>query len=389
MKYDFETLVPALNEVSPMRRRLDKMGYSGDSICYGVAEMKFPLFPPMAKAAAGMIERGHLGYSGGYDEYFAAVSGWLKRRHGWDVLPEETLQTFGVVQAIGICIRAYTKPGDGVLIQSPVYNPFAGQVTLNNRKVVENKLYFEEGKYHIDFDDFEKKVADKDTKLFILCSPHNPVGRVWTRHELERMSEVCLRHGVLVISDEIHFDIVYGGVHTVYATISREAEENSIVCTAPSKTFNVPGLLTSNIVIKNKELRDKFKKEMQFCCEFFNPVGVEACRGAYESGDEWVDQMREYIGGNMRLLQDEMAKKLPETVVTKAEGTYLAWLDLSFLGMTDAELASFVKDRAKIAVNPGYIYGSGGSGHIRLNVGCPKRYVTQAVDRLSQAVREL
>ena len=389
MTYDFETLVPAIDEVSPMRRRLDIMGYPKDSICYGVAEMKFPLFPDMARAAAGMVERGHLGYSGGYDEYYAAVARWMKRRHGWDILPEEIVQTFGVVQAIGICIRAYTDTGDGVLIQSPVYNPFAGQVTLNGRKAVENRLYFENGKYHIDFDDFEKKAADKNTKLFILCSPHNPVGRVWTTEELQKMSDICLRHGVLVVSDEIHFDIVYGGVHTVYATISPEAAENCVVCTAPSKTFNVPGLLTSNIIIKNKALREKFRKVMQLCCEFFNPIGVEACRAAYERGDQWVDEMREYIGENMQLLSRQAAERLPGAVVTQAEGTYLAWVDLSCLNMTDEKLAEFLRNKAQICVNLGYIYGDGGSGHIRINVGCPRRYVEEAVSRLCRAVEKL
>ena len=385
MKYDFETLVPGIDEESPMRRRLDAGGYPQSCICYGVAEMKFPLFPDMAEAAKRVIDLGHLGYSAGYEEYYNAVSGWMQRRHKWSVKPEEMIQTYGIVQAIGVAIRAYTKPGDGVLIQTPVYNPFEGQIKLNGRQVVENKLYFENGKYHIDFTDFETKAADENTKLFVLCSPHNPAGRVWTRDELERMAEICLKYGVLVVSDEIHFDIVYGGIHTVYATISEKAAENSVVCTAPSKTFNVPGLITSNIIIKNEKLRNKFREELRHGCEFFNPVGIAACRAAYETGDTWVDEMREYIGGNMKLFADIVRDKLPQAVVTDVEGTYLAWVDLGYLGISDEVLMDRIKG-AGLCANPGYIYGEGGKGHIRLNLGCPRKYVEKAAELLLKAV---
>ena len=384
--YDFETIVPEFGELSPMRRRLRQGGFPEDSICYGVAEMKFPLLPDISAAVCHMANKGWLGYSAGYDEYYDAVCAWMSRRHSWSTSPEEIVTTYGVVQAIGICVRAFTAPGDAVLIQMPVYNPFMSQIEGNGRKTVENRLVFDKKRYNIDFNDFEEKVKQNNIKMFILCSPHNPVGRVWSKNELKTMADICEKYGVLVISDEIHNDIVYGGEHTVFSNISPYCAENCVVCTAPSKTFNIPGLVTSNIVIKNKELRERFRAVQRREGEFINPVGVAACRAAYEKGDAWVDEMTRRIGKNMEILESEIERLVPGAVMTKAEGTYLAWVDMGFLGVSDETMMNAIKTRGGLCVNPGYIYGEGGRGHIRINIGCPEKYVYEAVRRLAKGI---
>lgn len=384
--YDFKTLVPEIDaKESPMRRRLDFGGFPEDVICYGVAEMKFKLLPELMDAASAMITNGYLGYSMGYPEYYDAVCSWMKRRHKWDVLPEWLVQTHGVVQAIGICIRALTNEGDSIIVQTPVYNHFMEEVETNNRRVVENVLVFRDGRYEIDFDDFEKKVTENNVKMFVFCSPHNPVGRVWSYEEISKIADICVRNNVIVVSDEIHNDIVYRGEHTLYACISEAAANNCVVCTAPSKTFNIPGLSTSNIIIPNKALRDKFKSESLKGGAFINPVGVAACRAAYEHGDAWTDEMCQQIKTNMETLEKCLSEHIPEAVLTKAEATYLAWIDLSFIGVDDETLMDAVK-KAGLCVNSGHVYGETGKGHIRLNVGCPEEYVEKAVQLLKKAV---
>lgn len=384
--YDFNTLVPAIDaKESPMRRRLEFMGYPDNVICYGVAEMKFKLLPEIENAAAAMVTNGYLGYSAGYPEYFDAVCSWMKKRHNWDISPEWLVQTYGVVQAIGIAIRALTNEGDAIIVQTPVYNHFMEEVHNNGRKVVENVLRFNNCRYEIDFEDFEKKIKDNDVKMFVFCSPHNPVGRVWTSGEIKKLAEICVENNVIVVSDEIHNDIVYRGEHTVYALISDEAADNCIVCTAPSKTFNIPGLTTSNIIIPNKLLRDKFIHETFKGGAFINPVGVAACRAAYENGELWTDEMCMRVKGNMELLEKCLAEQIPEAVLTKADATYLAWIDLGFLDVDDETLSAAIKNIG-LCLNMGYAYGDTGKSHVRLNVGCPEEYVTEAVKMLKKAV---
>lgn len=386
MAYDFETLVPAIDADSPMRRQLKAGNYPDDVIDYGIAEMKFPLFSKVSDGIVDLLKNGVLGYSAGNDEFYAAVCSWMKKRHNWDILPEYINQTYGVVQAIGISIKAFTNPGDGILIQTPVYNPFSMQIESNGRTIVRNPLKFVNGRYEIDFADFEEKV--KQVKMFIICSPHNPVGRVWTKEELKKMADICLANNVLVLSDEIHSDLVFGAEHTVFATISEEMSENCIVCTAPSKTFNIPGLITSNIIIKNEELRNKFVAERNKCISHYvNPVGCTACRCAYETGEEWVDELCQYIKGNYLTLKKLLQEKVPGAVLTEMEGTYLAWIDMSFLGYDYDTLVKFFKEEACLPVNMGYTYGEEGKSFVRVNIGCPRRYVEDFVNRLEKAIK--
>ena len=281
-------------------------------------------------------------------------------------------------------------PGDGVIIQPPVYTPFFNEIKGNERVIIENRLIKGEERYEMDFDDLERKAADPKAKMMILCSPHNPVGRVWSREELQRVSEICLKHNVLVVSDEIHNDLVYEGKHSIYASLSPEAERNCIVCTAPSKTFNIPGLITSNIFIPNPELREKFTAEISHCMgHFLNIAGTAASTAAYEKGGEWLAEALGYIKGNAETFYALVKEKLPKAWTPKMEGTYLAWLDLGYLGMSDSELEKFLIEKAQLLANMGTMYGEAGSGFVRINIGCPRRYVVEAVERLAKAINEL
>lgn len=387
MDYDFETLTPAREDCPAVWGAIRRRGITEpDAICYGVAEMKFPLAPEIAGALHRCVDSGYFGYIG--EDGRGLVSDYFARRHGWRPAPEWIGRTYGVVAAIGVCIRAFTSPGDGVLIQTPVYNPFAASVTDNGRIVVENPLRRTATRYEMDFEDLERKAAGPNVRLMILCSPHNPVGRVWSRAELERVCEICLRHDVLLVSDEIHCDLAFGAKHTVFASLSGEAAQHCVVCTAPSKTFNIPGLVTSNIIIPNETLRAQFAAErdrsMGHCA---NIPGLAAEAAAYTVCDGWVDALRAYLAENFSTFRRLVAEKLPGAWTPAQEGTYLAWLDLGYLGLDDGALERLVVDRAQLDANMGRMYGSGGSGFVRVNLGCPRRYVERFVDRLAAAVQ--
>lgn len=385
MAYDFETLVPEIDAPSPMRTLLNSEGIPADRIDYGVAEMKFKLFPDIEKAIIETAKRNVLGYSAADDEYYSALTAWLKRRHGLDIKPEYVRQTYGIVVAIGICIRAFSEPGDNILIQTPVYHPFAINIKRNGRKVVESTLVLKDNRYEIDFADFEEKA--KTAKMFILCSPHNPIGRVWTKDELAKMAEICLKHNVLIVADEIHNDIVYGAKHTIFPLAHKDIYDNCILCTAPSKTFNIPGLITSNIIIKNEALREKFTEERDRSIgHYTNPIGAAATTAALKNGDAWVDEMCEYIKGNYEYLESYLRGQIPQSNLIKMEATYLAWLDLRFLGLSDEEFKKFIFEDCKLYVNMGDMFGTGGSGFIRVNIGCPRRYVKEFVDIVKKAI---
>lgn len=389
MVYDFETLVPAVGLDAPMYRNLKAKGICDeDSVCYGVAEMKFKLLPEIQSAINKVVSDGTLGYSGADDKYNKAVCKWMKERHGFIVEPCDMVQSYGVVTALGVAIRAYTNEGDGIIIQTPVYNPFKDQILKNNRVVLENPLKKSGESYEIDFDDFEKKAACENTKMFILCSPHNPVGRVWNEWELKKISEICLKNNVLVVSDEIHSDITFKKKHITYAKISENAEQNSVICTAPSKTFNIPGLLTSNIIIKNHKLKERFEKQAEISFgHYINPIGAAAAAAAYEYGGAWVDELCGYIAENSLYLKKLLNDKIPDAVMTDMEGTYLAWIDFSFLGLNEKELHDFFIKDCRLNVNFGKMYGENGKGHIRMNIGCPRRYIDIAVDKIASKIK--
>lgn len=352
-----------------------------------VADMDFALPENILDDIKKRVSHGIFGYTDPKREYFDSVIGWFYSHFGWEGKPEWITVTPGVVVAISVAVRALTKEGEGVLIQQPVYYPFSEAILLNKRKLVNNQLVYENGKYSIDFDGFEKKIVDENVKLFILCSPHNPVGRVWTEEELRKMGEICLKHNVIIVSDEIHCDFTYEGhKHTVFPSLGEEFENNVVFCTAPSKTFNIAGLHVSNIFIPNPEIRKKFKSELEsFGFSQPNVLGLTACQSVYSKGEEWYTNLKEYIAGNLDFAREYLAKNMPKIQLVEPDGTYLIWLDCEKLGLSVEELESFVEDKAKLWVDFGKIFGKESGQFIRLNIACPRKTLRQALEQLRAA----
>ena len=303
----------------------------------------------------------------------------------------------GVVFALGAAVKAFTKPGDAVLIQNPVYYPFTNIIRDNDRRVIDNTLVYEkrvtEGKsqYSIDYEDFERKIVQENIKLFILCNPHNPVGRVWTREELQYLGEICLRHHVIVVSDEIHNDFVYPGFeHTMFANVDPRFAEFTVTCTAPSKTFNLAGLQISNIFIPNETLREAFQKEIDRTgYDEPNALGTVACEAAYRGGQEWLDQLRAYLLENLNFLRAYLQEKIPQIHLVEPEGTYLVWLDCSELGISGKELDQFIVEKAGLWLDGGAMFGPSGADFQRVNIACPRATLELALDKLKAAVDNL
>jgi len=382
MKYDFDRIIDRRGTYS-IKYNPTARGKPADVLPLWVADMDFSIPPCVAEALEERVRHGIFGYSEPDAAYFSAVQGWFEKRFGWHVEKEWLTVTPGVVNAIYVAVRALTEPGEGVAIQQPVYYPFETSVVQTGRKLLVNELVYKDGTYSIDFEDFENKI--KQAKLFILCSPHNPGGRVWTSDELVRMGEICLKHNVIVVSDEIHQDFVYPGHrHLVFSGLYPRFADIAITCTSPSKTFNLAGLLHSNIFISNKILRDKFKREYANC-GLSQPgvMGLVSCRAAYESGAEWVDELVEYLKGNMLFLHDFLQTHIPKIKFTLPESTYLAWLDCSGLGFSPAELNNLITHKAKLWLNDGISFGAGGKGFQRLNAACPRAVLEEALGRFT------
>lgn len=356
-----------------------------------VADMDFKAPQPVLDALKARVEHGIFGYSEGKEEYFEAVQDWMKRRHGWSVERNWLVKTPGVVFALAMAVKAYTKPGDGVMIQQPVYYPFSEVVEDNGRKIVDNTLYLgEDGIYHMDLEDFEKKAVENQVKLYFLCSPHNPVGRVWTREELTQLGEICERLDIIVVSDEIHQDFIFKGEHQVFAAINENLKNRTITCTAPSKTFNVAGLQISNIFISNPELKHKFKKEIAAAgYSQLNALGLTACEAAYRYGEDWHDQLMEYLKENIRLVRTFLEDNLPEIKLIEPDGTYLIWLDFRALGLSEQEREELIVKKAGLWLDSGAMFGSIGEGFERINIACPRSIIMEALSKLKIAVKNL
>lgn len=356
-----------------------------------VADMDFKAPQPVLDALKARVEHGIFGYSEGKEEYFEAVQDWMKRRHGWSVERNWLVKTPGVVFALAMAVKAYTKPGDGVMIQQPVYYPFSEVIEDNGRKIVDNTLYLgEDGIYHMDLEDFEKKAVENQVKLYFLCSPHNPVGRVWTREELTQLGEICERLDIIVVSDEIHQDFIFKGEHQVFAAINENLKNRTITCTAPSKTFNVAGLQISNIFISNPELKHKFKKEIAAAgYSQLNALGLTACEAAYRYGEDWHDQLMEYLKENIRLVRTFLEDNLPEIKLIEPDGTYLIWLDFRELGLSEQEREELIVKKAGLWLDSGAMFGSIGEGFERINIACPRSIIMEALSKLKIAVKNL
>lgn len=367
-----------------------EMGMPEDVLPLWVADMDFPTAPAVLERLHALAEHGIFGYTGVKDAYFSAVHNWYAQRFSWETQRSWLVTTPGVVFAIAIAIRAFTQKGDAILIQQPVYYPFANKVTENDRQLVVNPLVLKNGRYEMDFADMERKIVDYHVKILLLCSPHNPVGRVWTKEELLRVGEICQKHGVLVVSDEIHADFTYAGhTHRVFASVKSEFADFTITCTAPSKTFNLAGLQNSNIFIPNRQLRHAYKKELSACgCGGTNCMGMAACQAAYEAGADWLEQLKQYLAGNLAYIRQFLREKLPDIALIEPEGTYLVWLDLRKLGLTEQQQRQLIVQDAKLWLDTGTLFGQGGEGFERINIACPRTTIEQAMQRLEHAVHK-
>ncbi|MDR2933242.1 MAG: pyridoxal phosphate-dependent aminotransferase [Oscillospiraceae bacterium] len=388
MNYNFDTVIDRRNTNSLKYDFSESRGKPEGILPLWVADMDFQAPSCVIDALTDKSCHGIFGYSDTDDAYFAVLRNWFSRQFGWKIEPDWLIKTPGVVNAIHIAVRALTEPGDAVIIQQPVYYPFASSVTTTGRKLVVSELALHDGRYLIDFDDFEKKIAENCVKLFILCNPHNPVGRVWTQDELMRLGDICLRHGVFVISDEIHADFVYSGYkHQVFAELSPVIRNITITCTAPSKTFNLAGLQISNIFISNQKMRRAFLLEYS-ASGLSQPgiMGIVACKAAYEGGEDWLEELRTYLSGNLDLLRDFLTHELTHIGLIEPEGTYLAWLDCRGLELSPKELDAFIIHKAGLWLDDGPMFGAGGDGFQRVNIACPRPVLREALTRLNKAV---
>ena len=353
-----------------------------------VADMDFETSSYIEDAIIERAKHAIYGYSEVKTPYFDILKKWMQKHHDWDIQRKWLVKTPGVVFALAMAVKAYTEPGDAVLIQQPVYYPFSEVIKDNGRNVVSNTLYLgEDNRYHIDFEDFEQKIVDHKIKLFLLCNPHNPVGRVWTKEELTRLGDICVKHHVTVVSDEIHEDFIFKGKHQVFANIKKEYEEITVTCTAPSKTFNIASLMISNILIPNPELKRKFKHQMDAAgISQLNVLGLVACEAAYEHGEEWYQAMKAYVKENIEFVKQYVEEQLPGVNMVEHEGTYLVWLDFRGTGLSVEELDDKIINQAKLWLDSGKIFGSCGEGFQRINVACPRKVLEEALERIKNAV---
>ena len=389
MPINFDEIIDRRNTSCLKHDFAVERGYPADILPFWVADMDFRTPAPVIDALKVRAEHGIFGYTQVKDDYFAVLQNWFRTRHDWTVERRDLILTPGVVFAIATAIRAFTKVGDAVLIQQPVYYPFANMIRQNERVIVDNPLRLIEGRYEIDFADFEQKIIEHRVKLFILCSPHNPVGRVWTRAELEQLAAVCLRHNVIVVADEIHEEFVRPGFrHIPFAAISDEAAAITVTCTSPSKTFNLAGLQISNIFIRNAQLRRRFKEELSRTgYDEPNTLGLTGAKAAYEHGVEWLTQLLTYIEENHARTKSFLAAQLPKVRLVEPEGTYLLWLDFSAYGLSDKELNEKIIHEANLWLDDGPIFGAGGSGFQRINIACPWSTLENGLEHLAKAFR--
>lgn len=388
MERDFSNEINRLGTNSIKYDLIKKENKPEGTIPMWVADMDVQVPVKVQEAVENVAKHGIYGYSFCPDSYYDAIINWYQKRFSFTFTKEDVVTTPGVVTAVAMAVRAYTKPGDAVLIQRPVYYPFAMKIEANGRRVVNNPLINVEGRYIMDIEDFEKKIVAENVKLFILCNPHNPVGRVWTKEELLEIAKICKKHGVLVLSDEIHGDFVYDGrIQQPFANVMEGCRDFTITCTAPSKTFNLAGLQTSNIIIPNEELRKKFQEELdKASVGMIGPMGIAACEAAYTYGEEWLENLKELIVSNRDYLETFINDHLPELVMSELEGTYLAWVDMSGLAMTNEQLKDFMINEAKIWIDDGDMFGPEGENFVRFNLACTKATMEKAMKQLEEAV---
>jgi cystathionine beta-lyase len=390
MKYDFDRVMD--------RTQSESIKWVGNEEHFGekellpmwVADMDFQSPAPVIQALVERAEHGFFGYPWRAPAYYDSIVGWMRRRHGWTVRREWIANAPGVVSALDLAVHALTQPGDKIVIQPPVYFPFFSIVRNNGRQLVENRLKFENGHYRMDLQDLERQI-DARTKALILCSPHNPVGRVWTRDELAALGELCIRKDLLILSDEIHSDLILNGnKHTPLAAMTEELAQRTLTFIAPSKTFNLPGLGASAVIIPNGKLRTEFNNRVEsFGLQLGNVFGIVALQAAYQYGEEWLAQLLDYVEGNVAYTTQFLAERIPGIRFASPEGTYLLWLDCRGLGLSHTALRNLIIKQAKVALNDGPEFGAGGEGFQRMNLACPRSILEDGLSRIERAVKSL
>ncbi len=390
MKYNFNEKIDRSNNHSAKWEEMGNKFISNDLWPMWIADMDLKTAPVIIDAMREKLEQGIFGYVYRPASYYQSAADWIERRFGYKIDAKTLINSPGVVPTLSILVRLMTKADEKVLIQSPVYYPFSAVVKENNRELVVNNLVKDEtGYYTIDFEDFEKKVSDEKVTLFILCSPHNPVGRVWKKEELEKMSELCLKYNVRVIADEIWRDIIMPGYkHTPAASVSKEAEYNTITCFSPTKTFNIAGLQASFVTLPREEEWKMLDEELgRLDVKRNSPFSLVGFEAAYTKGEEWLEELLVHLDGNMDYVINFVKENIPEVKVRKPEGTYLMWLDFSALGMTKEELSMFMQKDAKIALDDGFWFGENGAGFERMNIACPRYMVEEGMKRIENAIK--
>ncbi|BAC14294.1 MalY/PatB family protein [Oceanobacillus iheyensis] len=362
---------------------------SNDVLPMWVADMDFKAPEEVNQALIERARHGIYGYTAIDSDVSSAIINWLERRHNWSIDPSWLSYSPGVVNSLHMAVQAFTDPGDNILIQTPVYTPFYNLIKELDREIVKNPLVYEDQYYTIDFNDMEKKLAS-GIKAFILCSPHNPVGRVWTKEELQKMADLCLQYDVMIFSDEIHADLVFPGEkHIPIASLSEEVSDNTITCMAPSKTFNLAGLDASYVITSNKENRQKLDKAFhrQGFHNMLNTMGNTAMEAAYRHGDYWLDELVQVLEQHTQYVREMFEAHAPELKVTHTEGTYLLWVDCSSLGLNKQELKKFMIEKARVGLNAGQDYGVEGDSFMRINIACPRATLEEGIERIITAVQ--
>jgi len=386
-KYDFDSVIDRRGTNSLKWDFMSKYLPGADLLPMWVADMDFRAPQEIIDAVRKVAERGIYGYSGVPESYYEAVISWMKRRHNWEIRQEWIAFSPGVVPAIHLLVQALTEPGDQVVLQTPVYFPFFNAVKCNGREILDNPLRLEDSQYMMDLEDLERNITPR-TKMIILCNPHNPISRVWREDELRNLGELCMKNKILVVSDEIHEDIVYGGYrHVPFATLGEDFAANCVTCTSTSKTFNLPGLQTSNIIFVNPDLKERYT-EIARACSMPTPgmFGIAATEAAYRHGEPWLTQLLAYLEGNIAFITDYISANIPGLKVIQPQGTYLLWLDFRGCGITADRLVNFVRDEAKVGLEPGAIFGCKEPGFERMNIACPRATLQEALNRIEKAI---
>ncbi|NFV74479.1 pyridoxal phosphate-dependent aminotransferase, partial [Clostridium botulinum] len=382
MKYNFDKVVNRDNtNCSKWNFNKETFGYE-DIISMWIADMDFETVPEVKEEIINRAHHGIYGYTATTESYYKEVVNWMKKRHGWNIKKEWITNTPGIVMAVNTIVRTFTHSGDKVLLQRPIYYPFFKAINNNGCHIVNNPLKFDGKRYEMDFEDLDNKLSDPRVKIMILCSPHNPTGRVWTKEELVKVGNLCLKHNVLVISDEIHSDLIYKpNKHIPFAAICKEFADISITCTAPSKTFNLAGLQGSNIIISNERLMNEFKIAMEnIGLSRLNIFAYIACEAAYKYGEQWVEELIDYLQENKEFAKKFIEEKVPMLKVIEPEGTYLLWIDCRELKMSKEELEEFMLKEAGVAFDEGYIFGEEAIGFERMNIACPREVLKEALE---------